>query len=64
MKEFDIRSGLVYVNGLDTEKFAGMLKDPSQCYKFYWLEAILKLTWEKERELTFDEIIDEMIWAV
>ena len=64
MKEFDIRSGLVYVNGLDTEKFAGMLKDPSQCYKFYWLEAILKLTWEEERELTFDEIIDEMIWAV
>lgn len=30
-------------NDLDTGKFARMLDDPSQCYKFYWLEAILNL---------------------
>ena len=30
-----------YRNDLDTGKFARMLDDPSQCYKFYWLEAIL-----------------------
>lgn len=29
-----------YRNDLDTGKFARMLDDPSQCYKFYWLEAI------------------------
>ena len=38
-----------------------MMKDPSFCYKFYWLEAIVKLIAENVRETTFDAIIDEMI---
>ena len=38
-----------------------MLKDPSYCYKFYWLEAIVNLISEDVRETTFNEIIDEMI---
>ena len=50
------------------------MKDPSFCYKFYWLEAIVKLIsegyWleaivklisEGVTETTFDAIIDEMI---
>lgn len=32
-----------YENTLDVEGFAQMMKDPSYCYKFYWLEAIVKL---------------------
>ena len=32
-----------YYNSLDIGSFALMLKDPSYCYKFYWLEAIVKL---------------------
>ncbi len=28
-----------YYNTLDIESFSLMLKDPSYCYKFYWLEA-------------------------
>ena len=40
-----------------------MLKDPSQCYKFYWLEAILMLMETTEGELSFDAIINEMICA-
>ena len=50
-----------YYNNLDIEGFSQMMKDPSFCYKFYWLEAIVKLVAENVRETTFDAIIDEMI---
>lgn len=32
-----------YYNKLDIEGFSHMMKDPSYCYKFYWLEAIVQL---------------------
>lgn len=50
-----------YYNTLDIDGFALMLKDPSYCYKFYWLEAIVKLVSEGVKDATFNEIIDEMI---
>ena len=50
-----------YYNSLDIQSFLLMLKDPSYCYKFYWLEAIVNLISEDITETTFDEIIDEMI---
>ena len=50
-----------YYNILDIRSFALMLKDPSYCYKFYWLEAIVRLISEGAIETTFDGIIDEMI---
>ena len=50
-----------YHNTLDIEGFSQMMKDPSYCYKFYWLEAIVDLISEGIQETTFDAIIDEMI---
>lgn len=50
-----------YYNALDIRSFALMLKDPSYCYKFYWLEAIVSLISTGVTETTFDEIINEMI---
>jgi hypothetical protein len=50
-----------YYNKLDIRSFMLMLKDPSYCYKFYWLEAIVNLISEDITETTFNEIIDEMI---
>ena len=50
-----------YYNKLDIEGFSRMMKDPSYCYKFYWLEAIVQLISENKMEATYDEIIDEMI---
>lgn len=50
-----------YYNTLDIEAFSLMMKDPSYCYKFYWLEAIVQLISEGIRETTLDTIIDEMI---
>lgn len=50
-----------YYNMLDIRSFMLMLKDPSFCYKFYWLEAIVNLISEDVVETTFNDIIDEMI---
>jgi hypothetical protein len=50
-----------YYNTLDVEAFSLMMKNPSYCYKFYWLEAIVQLISEDVRETTFNDIIDEMI---
>ena len=50
-----------YYNMLDIEGFSHMMKDPSYCYKFYWLEAIVQLISEDIGEATFDTVIDEMI---
>ena len=38
-----------------------MMKDPSYCYKFYWLEGIVRLISEGEQNTTFDAVINEMI---
>ena len=50
-----------YSNTLDIRSFMLMLKNPSYCYKFYWLEAIVNLISEDVTETTFNDIIDEMI---
>ena len=53
--------GKEYYNTLNIKGFSQMMKDPSYCYKFYWLEAIVNLISEGIQETTFDTIIDEMI---
>ena len=50
-----------YYNNLDIEGFSYMMKDPSYCYKFYWLEAIVQLVSEGIEKTTFDAVINEMI---
>lgn len=50
-----------YYNNLDIEGFSLMMKDPSYCYKFYWLEAIVQLISQDVKSTTFNDIIDEMI---
>lgn len=32
-----------YYNNLNIDGFSKMMKNPSYCYKFYWLEAIIQL---------------------
>ncbi len=59
--DYQLNIDAKYVNTLDIEGFSQMLKDPSYCYKFYWLEAIVHLISEGVTETTFNEVIDEMI---
>ena len=53
--------GEEYKNVLDVEGFSNMMKAPSFCYKFYWLEAIVILISEGVYQTTFNDLIDEMI---
>ncbi len=50
-----------YYGLLEIKGFTDMLKDPSFCYKFYWLEAIVNLINRNVTETTVGDIIDEMI---
>lgn len=50
-----------YFNTLDIEGFSHMMKDPSFCYKFYWLEGLVQLITEGVENTTFDAVINEMI---
>lgn len=50
-----------YTNDLDMEKFIHMLDDTTECYKFYWFDAILSILATGKQEMSFDEIINEMI---
>ena len=53
--------GEEYHNTLDIEGFSRMMQSPSYCYKFYWLEAIVKLISQNKETASYSEIIDEMI---
>ena len=59
--EYQLHIDSGYYNTLDLEGFSRMMKDPSYCYKFYWLEAIVQLISEDKRENTYNDIINEMI---
>lgn len=50
-----------YTNTLDMEGFSRMMKDPSYCYKFYWLEALVQIVSRGVMKTSFNEIINEMI---
>lgn len=50
-----------YRSGLDLEGFSQMMKNPSCCYKFYWLEALVILISEGAEELCIEQVIDEMM---
>ena len=50
-----------YYSLLEIDSFTKMLKDPSTCYKFYWLEAIVSLINANITETTIGDVIDEMI---
>lgn len=51
----------LYHSELDLKGFGKMLKDPSYCYKFYWLEAVTGLIVKEKTDASFEEVITEMI---
>ena len=59
--EYPLKIEAEYHNRLNIEGFMQMLKDPSFCYKYYWLEALVHLISEGRIDTDFNEVIDEMI---
>lgn len=57
-------SSILYSNKLDVKKFENLLSNNDQGYKFFWLEAILKLIAQNKQLFTFEDVIDEMIVGV
>lgn len=55
-------SPTLYSNKLDIKKFERLLSNNDQGYKFFWLEAIMRLIPLKIDEFTFEDVINEMIW--
>ncbi len=51
----------VYECNLNIESFIHTLDDPTECYKFYWLDSILMLVSQHVPEITFDDVINGMI---
>ena len=54
-------STILYSNKLDVKQFENLLSNNDQGYKFFWLEAILKLIAQNKQLFTFEDVIDEMI---
>lgn len=52
---------LIYVNELNIESFIHILDNPTECYKFYWLDALLSVFSLGKAEIMFDELLNEMI---
>lgn len=52
---------LKYKNDLNIDSFMHMLDDTAECYKFYWLDALLKLFSLGKTEIVFDDLINQMI---
>lgn len=50
-----------YVNTLDLKAFERTLVNKTQCYKLYWLEAIIIKLKPGKTYYTFEELINEMI---
>ena len=48
-------------NDLNIDSFIHMLDDTTECYKFYWLDALLKLFSLGKTEIVFDDLINQMI---
>ena len=51
----------IYDCNLNIESFIHMLDDPTECYKFYWLDLIMQLLSEQEETITFDKVISGMV---
>ena len=51
----------VYDCNLNIESFIHMLDDPTECYKFYWIDSIMQLLSKNAELITFDKVISGMI---
>ena len=58
---FPLSADFTRCKELDVKSFATMLDNPTNCYKFYWLEAIVNLIGKGAQSASFDEVLNEMI---
>lgn len=52
---------LPYSDNLETEYLSHIFDNTSECYKFFWFQAIIFKVLEGKQYITYEELIDEMI---
>ena len=52
---------LPYSEELNIEYLGRLFDNTSECYKFFWFKAIVAKVIEGKYELTYEELVDEMI---
>ena len=52
---------LPYSEELNIEYLGRLFDNTSECYKFFWFQAIVTKLTEGKYELTYEELVDEMI---
>lgn len=52
---------LPYSDKLNIELLGRLFDNTSECYKFFWFKAILEKVTEGKLELTYEELVDDMI---
>ena len=52
---------LPYSEELNIENFSRLFDNTSECYKFFWFKAIVGKAVEGKQEITYEELVDEMI---
>ena len=46
---------------LDIQRLGRLFDNTSECYKFFWFQAIITKVLEGKEIITYEELIDEMI---
>ena len=52
---------LPYSEELNIKYLGQLFRNTTECYKFFWFKAIVKKVTKGKLELTYEELVDEMI---
>lgn len=52
---------LPYSENLEIQYLSRIFDNTSECYKFFWFQAILSKVLEGKDHITYEELVDEMI---
>ena len=52
---------LPYSENIEIQYLSRIFDNTSECYKFFWFQAILSKVLEGKDHITYEELVDEMI---
>ena len=52
---------LPYSDELEVPYLSRLFDNTSECYKFFWFQAIITKISEGKKEISYEELVDEMI---
>lgn len=60
--DYTFNTDVIYKNNLNIDAFSALFNNTSQCYKFYWFEALMHFISDETVDIPCDDIINEMIY--